>query len=229
MQRADDIRAVLLDLDDTLTDRWATVQEYARQFVADFGHRFRLADVAVVAAEIAHRDRNGYNHDRALDLAEHEAWISSPGEEALAEHWDYHFAACTRGREGLLATVDALAGAGLKLGVVTNGQTDRQRRKIEALGLRDRLGALVISQELGMAKPDERIFRAAATALGVEPRACMFVGDNPAIDVLGSRAVGMRGVWLRSALPWPKGEAPPHESVSSLSEILTLVGLPLAP
>ena len=218
-------RAVLLDLDDTLTDRWATVQLYARQFLTDFGSQFRVSDVAAVAAEIAYRDRNGYNHDRALDLAEHEAWISSPGADVLAAHWDRHFADCTQASAGLLSTIGVLEQAGIRLGVVTNGQTDRQRRKIEALGLRRHLTALLISEELGIEKPDARIFRAAAAALGVDPAECMFVGDNPEKDVLGASAVGMRAVWIRVALRWPQGVALPRESVGSLPELLQLPGL----
>lgn len=218
----DETRAVLLDLDDTLTDRSATVRVYAGQFAADFGAQFRLADVAVVAAEIARVDRNGYNRHRASDLARHAAWISSPGAQVLAEHWNRYFPACTQGRAGLLATVDALTRAGIGLGIVTNGQTDRQRRKIEALQLHDRLRCVLISEELGIAKPDPRIFRAAAAGLGADPSECMFIGDNPARDVLGALAVGMRAVWFRAGLRWPEGLALPRESVGSLPEILAL-------
>jgi putative hydrolase of the HAD superfamily len=225
VQGDNDIRAVLLDLDDTLTDRAASVRSYARRFVADFGPRFRIADVSIVAAEITRIDRNGYNRDRALELAGHDAWVVAPCADDLTAHWNHHFALCTQGRAGLLPTVDALALAGLRIGVVTNGATDRQRRKLEALQLRDRLGAVLISEECGAAKPNARIFRAAAAALDVDPRECLFVGDNPRKDVIGSAAVGMRAVWFRAKVRWPEELAPPRESIAALAELLALPGV----
>jgi putative hydrolase of the HAD superfamily len=219
------VRAVLLDLDDTLTDRLATVRAYTHRFLNDFGDRFGVTAVSTVMAELARIDCNGYNRQRAQDLAVHQAWISSPGVAALADHWDHYFAVCTQGREGLSETVDALAASGIRLGVVTNGRTNKQRRKIEALDLQNRVGALLISEDFGAAKPDERIFRAAASSLAVPPHECMFVGDNPEKDVLGAAKAGMRAVWFRGSLPWPDALAPPHESITSLRELLELPGI----
>jgi putative hydrolase of the HAD superfamily len=112
--------------------------------------------------------------------------------------------------------VAALAQAGLRLGVVTNGRIHNQRRKIERLNLQEALGALLISEEFGAAKPDGRIFRAAAAKLAVQPHECMFIGDNPENDVLGASTVGMRAVWFRAGLPWPENLAPARESIASL-------------
>jgi putative hydrolase of the HAD superfamily len=216
------LRAVLFDLDDTLTDRTATVHAYSHRFVADFGAHFRLTDPATVAAELLRIDRNGYNRARASDLAAHGAWIASPGAEILAEHWNHHIVVCTQGRKGLLSTFDALKQAGLRLGVVTNGPTQKQRRKIEALELQARLGALLISEEFGAAKPNPKIFLAAAAALEVQPSECMFIGDNPAKDVGGASAVGMRAVWFRGTIQWPSELASPQESIGSLQQVLEL-------
>lgn len=217
------MRAVLFDLDDTITNRLATVRAYAPRFIADFGASFRLTDPVVTAAEIARIDHNGYNHQRAADLAAHEAWIASPGAAALADHWFTHFPACTQAREGLRTTLDALEQRGLRLGVVTNGPTQLQRSKVAALALQTRMGAVLISDEVGVAKPDARIFLAAAARLGVEPSECMFVGDNPEKDVVGAAAVGMRAIWLPAALPWPPGIPGPRERIGALPELLTLL------
>jgi putative hydrolase of the HAD superfamily len=184
-----------------------------------------MDDVSTVASELGRIDRNGYNVDRAADLNAHQAWLVSPGVDAIAAHWDRHFVACTQAREGLTTTIDALAQAGVQLGVITNGATAKQRRKLEMLELWNRLGAVLISEDFGAAKPDARIFHAAAQRLGVDPSECVFVGDNPQKDVLGAAAAGMRAVWFRATVPWPEGLPPAQESVRSLAEVLDLPGL----
>jgi len=158
--------------------------------------------------------------------AVHPAWITSPGVDALSAHWDQHFVACTQGRERLAATFDVLAHAGVRLGVVSNGRTAKQRRKLESLQLSARLGAVLISEDFGVAKPDARIFQAAARKLGLTPSECVFVGDNPEKDVRAAAAAGMRTVWFRAALPWPAGLPPAEESVASRPELLDLLGRP---
>ena len=62
----------------------------------------------------------------------------------------------------------------------------------------------VDSTRVGFSKPDPRIFRHAAGALGVDPADTTFVGDSPARDMAGARGVGMRHVWLTAqASPHP--------------------------
>ena len=72
--------------------------------------------------------------------------------------------------------------------------------------------AVVISAEVGMRKPEERIFRHAAELLGLAPEECVFVDDIEA-NVLAAQALGMTGVW----------HTDPAETVIRLGE---LVGLP---
>lgn len=219
------MRAVLLDLDDTLTDRAATVRAYAEQFLLDFGARFELRDLGTVAAELERIDQNGYNRKRAEDIASHAAWLDRPDPVALAWHWNHHFAERSQPRKGFASFIEAITHAGLQLGVITNGPADKQRRKLEVLGLYGRLGVALISDAIGLAKPDPRIFQRAAEALGVAASDCVFIGDNPEKDVLGATAVGMRAVWFRARMPWPEGPSPARESVTSLREILTLLAI----
>ena len=85
-----------------------------------------------------------------------------------------------------------------RLGVVTNGPSDRQREKLALCGIETgQLAALAISAEVGVNKPDPAIFRHALSQLGgVEADRVVFVGDSWPNDVLGARATGMRPVWI---------------------------------
>lgn len=89
-----------------------------------------------------------------------------------------------------------LRACGLRLAVITNAPGSYQRAKIASLGLADLFDALVISGEVGAAKPDERIFHAACSRLGLDPHEVVHVGDRVDLDAVGAARAGMHGVWL---------------------------------
>jgi HAD superfamily hydrolase (TIGR01509 family) len=81
-----------------------------------------------------------------------------------------------------------------RVAIVTNGTRAIQRAKLRAAGLSDLVPAprVIISGEMGVRKPDARIFREALRVTGEPPEATLFVGDDEHEDVSGARAVGMR-------------------------------------
>lgn len=90
----------------------------------------------------------------------------------------------------------ALRTAGLRLGVITNSEPVYQRNKLARVGLGDAFDVVVISGEIGAAKPDRAIFEHACRALGVEPGAALHIGDRLDADALGALGAGLGGVWL---------------------------------
>jgi putative hydrolase of the HAD superfamily len=101
------------------------------------------------------------------------------------------------------SVLDRLAAAGFDLGIITNGGTLTQKRKIDILGIKDLMKIIVISEEAGLAKPAAAIFQHACAGLALSPEAVWFVGDNPVNDAIGARAAGMIDVWLRGYATWP--------------------------
>jgi putative hydrolase of the HAD superfamily len=116
-----------------------------------------------------------------------------------------------------------LRARGLRTGVVTNGAVARQAPKVEALGLAGLLDCVIVSEAVGVQKPDRRIFRLALDALGVEPERAWFVGDNPVNDVLGAAAAGLTAVWFRGGGGWPEAHPEPSRSIDALGELVPLV------
>jgi putative hydrolase of the HAD superfamily len=115
--------------------------------------------------------------DRFVD-AEHEAW--RPAHTLLPA------------AAGLL---DALRERGLKTGVVGNAWPEPGRvlrGDLARSGLLDRLDVVVFSTDLGVRKPDARLFRRALDELDVAPEDALFVGDRLEHDVRGAAAVGMK-------------------------------------
>ncbi|MCW2285604.1 HAD superfamily hydrolase (TIGR01509 family) [Rhodoblastus acidophilus] len=85
---------------------------------------------------------------------------------------------------------------GAKLGMITHGEPATQRRKIDALGLSAHFDVTVIADEVGVAKPDARIFAMACARLGAPPERAIHIGNDRRVDAEGAAAAGLRGFWL---------------------------------
>ncbi|RDS82754.1 HAD family hydrolase [Dyella monticola] len=89
---------------------------------------------------------------------------------------------------------------------LTNGNAD-----LERIGLHLHFAHHICARDVGVAKPDARIFLAAAERLGIPPENILHVGDDPELDVVGARDAGLRTAWInRAGHPWPAtlGAAP---------------------
>ena len=89
------------------------------------------------------------------------------------------------------AVLDRLSAKGLRLGVISNWDSSA-KSILASCGLLDRFEIVLISSEVGISKPDERIFRLAIQRAGVDPSCCLYVGDNYYDDAVGASSVGMR-------------------------------------
>lgn len=103
---------------------------------------------------------------------------------------------------------------GIAVGVLSNTVWTRARH--EAIfardGVLDLIGAAVYSSETPWVKPAPEIFRAVADALGVDPAACVYVGDRSYEDVHGPQQVGMRAIWVPHS-DIPEAQQVAHDAV----------------
>ena len=191
------VSAVLFDLDGTLHDRAETIRRYlaghVRRFdlphgyaerwtvLDDFGYRSKAEVFPQLVAEF------GLKHDPQVlldDFGDH-AWVD-------CQLMPYSYEVLTELRR-----------RGLRLGLVTNGWSEKQRQCMAGLGLADAFDTVVISREVGCSKPEPRIYTLALEQLGVQADQTLFVGDSPINDVLGSQQSGMK------AALFPGGHALP--------------------
>jgi putative hydrolase of the HAD superfamily len=112
-----------------------------------------------------------------------------------------------------LAALDRLAAAGVRMALVSDAGAD-DVSSWPLSPLRERLHAVVFSYELGVRKPDPRIYRHALDALGARPEETLFVGDGGSDEHRGARAVGVQTVlvtrFLRMWFPEKVEERRPH-------------------
>ena len=232
--------AVLFDLDDTLIDF-----QYSRRCGLRAVRELLpgLASVPLEELELAHDEQLHANYLRTLDgsLSDDEARLERMRGicrryGVLAEDRAVAEAAAAYAREqqsnprpvpGVPELLEVLRGR-VKIGVVTNGPSARQRDKLGLLDIRPGgLDALAISEEVGAVKPDPAIFQAALGKMGVPPEQAAMVGDSWENDVLGALGTGMAAVWLnryRRPCPGP-GLAVEIRALEPVGEILRVLGV----
>ena len=102
------------------------------------------------------------------------------------------------------------------LGVITNGPTEAQWRKINKFRLPRVMEVILVSGQIGIAKPDPRIFEVMLKGLRVEPEEAVMIGNSLQHDHQGAMNAGIPFIWtnhLRRPLPedWPEPDATVHD------------------
>jgi putative hydrolase of the HAD superfamily len=187
---------LLLALDDTLLDRAGAFRAWAEGFLARIGAPPEDLD-----------------------------WLLSVDADGLTSRWDVVDAVRERYllripsidlveelHEGLIAhtSLDPLVACALRIAddagwvpvVVTNGPAETQERRIRATGLDRYVADWVISEEVGVSKPNPRIFALAAQRVRMRLRGAWVVGDSPEADIGGATATGLPSVWLHRGRQW---------------------------
>jgi len=237
------VRAVLLDVDDTLVDtrgafRHALVQiagEYLRRGVdpeevtafwrADRHDWYR----AHTRGELTHREQR---MRRAQDLHAHYGGpdLDQDSYDVWDAAFEQHFCDGWRAHDDAAPLLDALDAAGIPYGGVSNAGFDYQELKLAACGL-ERVPMLVGVDTFGVGKPDPRVFVEGARRIGRAVGECAYIGDEYDIDAIAAHEAGMAGVWIdrpgarRSSVPEDAADDARITRVTSLAEVPTAVRL----
>ncbi|SDJ90059.1 putative hydrolase of the HAD superfamily [Ferrimonas sediminum] len=217
---------ILFDADDTLFhfDDFAGLKllfsqrgcDFDRQHYLEYQQRNRPLWVAYQNGEIGARELQRIRFEPwtgrlALSAAE----INAAFLKAMAE-------VCQPlpGARTLLTALHRQA----QLGIITNGFTDLQQARLKNTNLEGLFSLLVISEQVGVAKPDPRIFDHAKSLMENSPaQRVLMVGDNPHSDILGGQRAGFDTCWLNQHdRPCPDGIVPDFQ-VRSLPELQALL------
>ena len=123
---------------------------------------------------------------------------------------------------GAVETLHYLRDQGVRLALITNGNAEAQRRKIDRFELGPLFDCVIIEGEFGVGKPDERVYLHALTQLNVKPEETWMVGDDLEWDVAAPQRLGIYGVWLDFAGSGLPENSPVHPDgiIGSLSGLL---------
>ena len=218
---------ILFDLDDTLIDRKASIRKYATALQRDFTRDLDSSPTNTLAEVIISCDAGGYRSrlDVSVDMLEALPWKIRPTSTQLQAHWEEHFSVSSELRTHATELLDLLMSHQWTVGLVTNGSTIVQNRKIDALNIRSYFSAIVISGDIGIKKPLPEIFHHALNQLQSPTKGTWFVGDHPLNDIVGAANVGLTPIWMRGSHPWPVAHPLPKKQIDALDEIPSILGI----
>ena len=220
------IAGLVFDLDNTLLNREALFMRVAESFYDEHLHAKTSVTRERAVAKMVEWDGDGYA-DRQKMLMQ---WLGEWPETGLdLESLRAWYRLGTAQHTGPDMEVNAFLGQlndrGVPWGIVTNGPPS-QRVKCEAAGLSKLAPFILISEEIGYAKPDPRIFGDALRSTGLStPEQVMFVGDNPEVDIDGAKSFGMKAAWVRRGRQYPPGLKVPDRVVDVVTELRSIVAL----
>lgn len=201
------LRAIFFDIDDTLFSTTVFAEKARRAAIdAMIAHGLQgdrdalMRELAEVIAEFT----SNYEHhlDKLLLRLPAEALAGrNPAILVAAGVVAYHETKSQELRvyDDVYEVMRELGKSGLILGIVSAGLTVKQAEKIVRLKITEFLDprAIFISDQIGIGKPNPKLYKKACDAVGVDPREAMYVGDNPRADVEPAKKLGMVSVWMR--------------------------------
>lgn len=243
LPRRAELRALLLDLDDTILDdrsgirgAWELVAGMIVEAHADLDHE-------AVRREIGHATRWFWSDDARhrwgrVDLPRARSEIVGRVLETLGRpdaalarrcgrRYTAHREASYRLAEGAWEALERLRRAFPLLALVTNGAAEPQRAKVERFRLAPLFDHVQIEGEFGAGKPDRVVFEHVLARLGVAPEDGLMVGDNYEADVLGGLGAGLHAAWIEhTGERTPPRPAPrAHATLRSLAELAERLGV----
>ncbi|WP_395760924.1 HAD family hydrolase [Bacillus sp. 3G2] len=215
------IQAVLFDLDGTLLDRRQSLEQFIHDQYNRFTPHLMNIEKSGYCSRFLELDNNGYTwKDKVYATLLCEYNITTLTPEQLLHDYITNFQHHCIPFQNMHELLQRLTQQNIKIGIITNGFTDFQINNLRALNIHTYTNTILVSEAEGIKKPHPEIFERALQKLDVKATECLYVGDHPENDVLGSERVGILGVWKRDSL-WDDFEHP--RVVNDLLEVLSFL------
>jgi 2-haloacid dehalogenase len=224
------IKAVLIDIDDTLLDFTLSARAAMRQGFEEYGLPFSEracgAFTRVNDALWRQIERGELTTDELFARRWNEIFALL-GVEADGARFERRFLALLHATaipvEGAAELCRYLSGRYV-LCAASNAFYDQQRDRLRAAGMLPYFSHLFISERLGLRKPDRAFFGACLASLpGVRADECVMIGDSLTADVAGGRGTGMKTIWFDRAQRPAPADCGADYVVGTLAEIKTLL------
>lgn len=216
------IKAVFFDFDDTLGDRnqyaW---QLWHRAIIENTNGMDPVVQEAIIQDCLIWDENGTASKQYIVDKLKQEYGIELSYPD-FTEWWNVSLNQYAVAFPDSRRTIEELKRRGCQIGMITNGPSEGQRKKIENAGLADLFDDAVVSADYGISKPDVRLFEIAVQRMHVLPEESVMVGDIFSKDILGAYRAGMNPVWI-----WTWGSRPCAVDIPVIHQISELLELNL--
>lgn len=242
------LRAIFFDLDNTLLDHTSAAREAMRHVHGHYGDLFQGLPFDRVFEEwVAINDRFWSDYSAGLlspaqlkveRLRALTAWsrnqcgLDEHCHETLVEEMSERYlgrvVSGSAAYDGVVRMLEGLRGRYI-LGVISNGFTDVQLGRLRSTGLDTYFDHIILSEDVGLSKPDPRIFHLALEAAGAAASETLYIGDNFLYDIGGASRAGLGTIWFNrsgAAAPSVIPEIHPGAVAGSIPELARLLGVP---
>ena len=217
---------MLFDLDDTLLDRdkavdnlFLLVLEKCYEDVSDTVKNNMLQKFK----EYDKRECGISNKTIVLEsLFDEFAPIYRLPHNYIQDFWNENFPTCFSIDQNTIHFLNHIK-SHFKIGIITNGSTHRQKAKIINTNLNNYFDTIIISEEVGLSKPDKRIFELALNKLNVQPEDVLFIGDDLEKDIAGPQNANINGVWFNPQKIKNTIQIQPYAEINTLDSLLSYV------
>jgi putative hydrolase of the HAD superfamily len=228
------IKAVIFDIDDTLFDRAKAQRRIFDFFKRKYADLFESVDDHMLATAFYEADRLAAEFffadgkKESLREGRFDLFLAMLGldKSYAAEMTELYLKEYTNSHsevEGAKAMIEKLSEK-YKLGIITNGLAETQYQKLDALNIKDMFQSIIISEEVGIQKPESKIFWEATKALSCNNNECLYVGNSYAGDVMGAGEAGLKACWFNPSRTHPlQMDIKPDFEIARLDELLTFL------
>ena len=200
---------IFFDIDDTLLDHTSAEEQAAQQLYAHFRHRLPHTgpDFAALWKHVAEQHMAAFlagaisftEQRRRRIRAVFPAPLEDQEGDRLFRIYLAYYEQAWSVFPDVLPCLDRLTEH--TLGIISNGNTEQQKKKLNVLGIAARFSLVVTSEAVGVAKPDPRIFTRACHVAVAHPTQCVYVGDRLDTDARAAHQAGWTGIWLNRTAP----------------------------
>ncbi|MFK8083970.1 MAG: HAD family hydrolase [Granulosicoccus sp.] len=190
------MRAALFDLDETLLDRSGSLRDFVT-WQAEGMLRSSVSNTTLFIDRFISLDQKGAVwKDRVYQSLIDEFGITGWTVDELVKSYVQTFCAFCKPRTGAVAAINEFRKQGFRIGLVSNGKTPFQEKNFRALGLSSLFDTIIVSEAVGIRKPEKAIFELACRRVGADINTSVFIGDNPVADIQGASDAGMTTVFV---------------------------------
>jgi putative hydrolase of the HAD superfamily len=195
------IKALIFDFDGTLSNRQKNAYEVFNDYFRKYYPEFSDMEYEALLQDMMLYDCNGSISVRTRMypfIQKYGKNLPDDFTEVFVPYYTNHMFEFCELKQETIEVLEKLKEEKYKLAIMSNGDSFSQHSKIRQVDIEKYFDVVVVSGDIGIDKPDKRIYEYVADKLGVQVKECLMVGDVFSTDILGAYNADMPCAWMKT-------------------------------